>query len=379
MKVRDHVKLLPTFVIVVAVPLVASLARYDFGWDRTLAQTNAQSRPPANADTTTRAVTAAQAYLAALDPSLRARAVLPLTSDLRSRWSNLPTGVAMQVDHGRQGRPFPRNGLKFGDLSGAQQAAALTLVGSTLSRAGYQKMLDIVQSDQVLEDASAPARPAGVAVRFGRAEYYIAILGTPSATNSWMLQFGGHHLALNVTMTGSNQVLTPTHTGAQPTTFVIDRRTVRPLGGELDRGLALMNALTPAQQKGAALNAKFADMVLGPGQDGKVLAPEGVRAASFDARQQQLLLDLVSEWVGIINDAEATTRMADVKANLSQTYFAWSGPVTREGGAYFRIQGPTVHIEYSPQATRGDDGLPNHIHTIYRDPSNDYGMKASAR
>jgi hypothetical protein len=194
-----------------------------------------------------------------------------------------------------------------------------------------------------------------------------------------MLQFGGHHLGLNVTVMGSRHVMTPTHTGAQPTTYMFDRRTVRPLGGELDKGLAVMNALTPAQQREAMLDAKFADMVLGPGDDGKVLQPEGVRAAGFDARQQQLLLDLVSEWVGIVNDADAASRMADAKANLSRTFFAWSGPVTREGGAYFRVQGPTVHIEYAPQPGRGDDGLPSHIHTIYRDPSNDYGMKPSAR
>jgi Protein of unknown function (DUF3500) len=37
--------------------------------------------------------------------------------------------------------------------------------------------------------------------------------------------------------------------------------------------------------------------------------------------------------------------------------------------AYFRIQGPTLVIEYAPQKTV------DHIHTIYRDPTNDYGAK----
>jgi hypothetical protein len=36
--------------------------------------------------------------------------------------------------------------------------------------------------------------------------------------------------------------------------------------------------------------------------------------------------------------------------------------------AYYRIQGPTVIIEYAPQ-----QGDVDHIHTIYRDPTNDYG------
>ena len=35
---------------------------------------------------------------------------------------------------------------------------------------------------------------------FGKDLYYISILGTPSEKNPWMLQFGGHHLALNITI-----------------------------------------------------------------------------------------------------------------------------------------------------------------------------------
>ena len=67
-------------------------------------------------------------------------------------------------------------------------------------------------------------------------------------------------------------------------------------------------------------------------------------------------------------------RAADggVKANLPQTYFAWSGPTTNGSAAYFRIQGPTLVIEYAPQ------GGVDHIHTIYRDPTNDYGAKLRA-
>ena len=45
--------------------------------------------------------------------------------------------------------------------------------------------------------------------------------------------------------------------------------------------------------------------------------------------------------------------MAEIKANLADTWFAWSGPTTtrrgRSGTSYYRIQGPTVVIEYAPQ------------------------------
>jgi hypothetical protein len=37
------------------------------------------------------------------------------------------------------------------------------------------------------------------------------------------------------------------------------------------------------------------------------------------------------------------------------------------------VQGPTIVIEYAPQ------GGVDHIHTIYRDPTNDYGAKLARR
>jgi hypothetical protein len=61
--------------------------------------------------------------------------------------------------------------------------------------------------------------------------------------------------------------------------------------------------------------------------------------------------------------------MAEIKNNLADTYFAWHGPTTNGSAAYFRVQGPTLVIEYAPQ------GGTDHIHTIIRDPTNDYGVK----
>jgi hypothetical protein len=65
--------------------------------------------------------------------------------------------------------------------------------------------------------------------------------------------------------------------------------------------------------------------------------------------------------------------MEEMRKNIGETYFAWSGPTEKGSAAYFRIQGPTVIIEYAPQRLGGD--ATRHIHTIYRDPTNDYGVK----
>ena len=64
-----------------------------------------------------------------------------------------------------------------------------------------------------------------------------------------------------------------------------------------------------------------------------------------------------------------------MKKDLDQAWFAWSGPTDVEAGsnltAYYRVQGPHLVIEYAPQG--GDPAM--HIHTMYRDPTNDYGAK----
>jgi hypothetical protein len=64
---------------------------------------------------------------------------------------------------------------------------------------------------------------------------------------------------------------------------------------------------------------------------------------------------------------------SDLKKNVAETWFAWSGPTEKGSAAYFRVQGPTVIIEYAPQ--RMGSEATKHIHTIYRDPTNEYGAK----
>ena len=188
-----------------------------------------------------------------------------------------------------------------------------------------------------------------------------------------MLQFGGHHLALNITIAGSRGVLTPTLTGAQPALFKLNGKTVRPVGPESDKALALLQSLDPLQKKQAVLSYEVADLVLGPGQDGKKIAPEGLKASALNAKQKAMLLDVITEWSGILAEPYASARLDQMRADLNDIYFAWSGPTDAQMGtnitAYYRIQGPHLVIEYAPQ----HDEPGNHVHTMYRDPTNDYG------
>jgi Protein of unknown function (DUF3500) len=332
---------------------------------------SSQQRPAPATGATARAVAAAEAFLATLDPAQRAKANVEFNEKTRVIWSNLPVGTTMQVG------ATERNGLRLGEMTPAQEKAALALVATTLSREGYQKAMEVTDADEVLEVRSAPTRKPGAPIRFGRAFYYVSILGKPSPTDRWMLQYGGHHLAINVVFAGSENVLTPTHTGAQPATYAVDGRTVRPLGDEMDKGVALINALTAEQQKQAILAGEVRNLVLGPGADGKMIAPEGVRASTFTPAQRTMLLELAREWVGILGDEASAAKMKEIQSGIGDTYFAWAGPTAVGKGAYFRIQGPAVFIEYAPQG-QGDNNV-DHIHTIYRDPTNDYADRMSKR
>jgi hypothetical protein len=313
---------------------------------------------------TSRMVSAANAFLSTLDGPQR-KSVLFAYDDQkqRVRWSNLPV------------RAVPRAGVAMKDLTTAQRSAALALVAAALSRRGFEKVQQIMNADQVLKISS------GNNPMFGTDLYYISILGTPSEKDPWMLQFGGHHLALNITVAGEHGVLTPTLTGAQPALYTVDGKAIRPLGQESDKAIALLNALDESQRKQAILSFRLADLVLGPGQDGKTIQPEGLKASGMNEPQRAMLIDLMSEWANIIHESSAAARMAELKTGINETWFAWSGPTTVVPGhnitAYYRIQGPNVVIEYAPQTLGGDPSL--HVHTMYRDPTNDYGRKFTSK
>jgi hypothetical protein len=329
--------------------------------------TFAQPRP-ATARSTGDVADAGKKFLATLDEAQRGKVMFDFKNEgQRKRWSNLPSGI------------FRREGLRMGDLTQPQRDAAMAVLAAALSPQGYEKVQRIVEADEVLKTSEGGGGgpggrggPGGGLI-FGRDNYYVAFLGQPSATEPWMIQFGGHHLGLNITLVGEQGTLAPSHTGAQPAHYQIEGKTVRPLGREVDRAFDLMQSLDDAQRKQAILGFQMHDLVLGPGRDGQTIQPEGVKGSDLTDKQRDMLLDLASEWTGIMNDAAATAKMEEMKKNIADTWFAWSGPTEKGSATYFRIQGPTVIIEYAPQRMGGDPT--NHIHTIYRDPTNDYGAK----
>jgi hypothetical protein len=315
---------------------------------------------PARAAQTEQMVAAANAFFATLDPAEQSKLMFAFDDAAqRVRWSNLPVTMA------------ERRGLRMGDLKQTQRDAVMKLLATALSKMGYEKVTGIIEGDEVLRKQSGNGSPP-----FGRDNFYVSFMGKPSLKDPWMIQFGGHHLALNITVAGEHDVLTPSLIAVQPAKYTLDGKTIRPLGRETDAALELVKSLDDSQRKKAILGFQMRDLVLGPGHDGETIQPEGIKASELTESQRTSLLALISEWSGIIHESAATAKLDEIRSHLDDTWFAWSGPL-EAAKAYFRVQGPTVIIEFAPQRLGGDVTM--HLHTMYRDPTNDYGRKFTGK
>ncbi|SHN34550.1 DUF3500 domain-containing protein [Cryptosporangium aurantiacum] len=305
-------------------------------------------------------LTATNAFLATLSTAQKTSVQGERTAANLAQWSNLPDQL------------FKRAGLRMDALSAAQQAAALKVLRAALSDEGYTQVTGITTADGVLKDSG------GMDLDFGADHYWIRILGTPSASGKWTVQYGGHHLAVNVTMAGSEMTLAPTLWGAQPASYTKSGATTEPLSGETTKAFAVVGALDATQLKSAVLTTSITEIVLGAGQDGKTLATTGVKASTFTDAQKTLLLALIDEWLTPLNDEQAAAKVAEAKANIDQTTFSWYGKTTIGNPIYYRVQGPTFTIEFAHQQGQGANaGGVTHIHSIYREPDNDYGAELS--
>ena len=310
---------------------------------------------------TLKAVSAAEAFIGTLTAAQQ-KAVMFAFSDavVRVRWSNLPEG------------PANRAGLRWGELNATQRTALVNLLGTVLSADGVKMAMEQMEADDVVKANDTGTRP--MSVNFGSDYYFVSFLGVPSATSPWMLQFGGHHLAINATVVGPNITLAPSLTGGQPLKYTKDGKAVYIVEEEVKQSMLMLQSLDATQRSKVVISSQITDLVLGPGKDGNTLQPEGLPASAMTAAQKTNFLALIKARLSALNDDDLAVKMTEIQNNLDKTYFAWFGPTTSGGTAYYRVTGPTVLIEYAPQTDRGGGGdITNHAHNMYRDPTNDYG------
>ena len=309
------------------------------------------------------ALEAANALLAELSTGQADAIVLPIDSPLRGNWSNLPSGVTR----------FERNGLRLGDLTPGQLERAFEFLAAALSPHGYETATRIVGADAILK-----AFPRAARAGWSDGNYWLAFFGQPTSSGHWGWQFGGHHLAINGSFAdGRANGLSPTFVGVEPASFEYAGDRATPFADELAAGHAVMQALPEALRTEASITSRPRSVEAGAGQDGFIPEVLGSAVAGWPDKARALLLETIGHWVLLQPRENAEARMAALKAGLDDLHFAWNGPheAGDAGYVYYRIQGPALIIEFSTEDGIAVDGP--HFHTIYRDPTNEYGMGAA--
>ena len=316
------------------------------------------------------AATQAQAFLKTLSPLQRRVAVRGYNKFAAIRWSNLPVALA------------PRVGVRLGDLAPAQSTAVDALLASALSQCGLDLLTGIRAADAVL----MPLDNRGIG--WNPANYYVALIGEPSADKPWILKVDGHHIAYNITFNAAQVSATPLFDGIEPVRFTSGGREQSPLAVQADAMRALAGAVSSAEQ--ARLDGEFRDVTRGSTPDGDTNFPisypggsagRGVPYDRLSAIQKGLVRDAMRAWVDLPNAAISGVLMADYlqDAALAETFVGVSGaPDLASPGAYVRIDGPRVWIEFIVQPAASDaKGI--HYHTIWRDKLADYGGAFAGR
>lgn len=317
------------------------------------------------AETITNTTAAVEAFLATLSDEQVEAATYDYDDETKTTsWSNFPVTFV------------ERAGLNVADLTEEQQVAALQVMEALLSDDAYETVSSIIGGDQyLLENSSSTEASLG--------QYYIAVFGDASDTSAYEVQFGGHHLGINATLDGTADAITfaPTHLGVQPADYTTaDGTDVQPFDGIYTDAFAFYDSLT-AEQQTTLTSGEVTSCA--PGSTCDYPTGTGLTGADLTDEQRELLLDLIANWSGMADAESAATTRAEIEATLDDTVIAWSGETTYDmtqgDGINFSISGPNVYVSF--QAQQGSAGADvegvttsgwGHVHTIYRDPTDDY-------
>lgn len=311
------------------------------------------------------ATAAANAFLATLSTSQQTTARIDFSVASARRWSNLPAALSA------------RNGISWGSLTTTQQTAARTLITTALSTAGNTLHVGMQAADDYLA-------ANGGGSSYGNGQFYIVILGTPSASSFWMLQLTGHHLTFNLAFNGTYKSPTPLFLGVEPKgAFTQGGVSYDPMLAQRTAMAGLGTALLayPATK----LTGTYADLLFGANGSGGIdntcprayasVTERGALYTTLSAADQTLVQAVITAYVNTQANEYANELLGNYLSatSLASTYVAYagSGTVTTNGN-YFRIDGPRVWIEFSVQ--RGiifNSDI--HFHTIWRDKVGDYG------
>jgi len=308
---------------------------------------------------------AAEAFLAALAPEQRTKTTFTVDDPEWRKWMN---------QHFYQGQ-----GVGFFEMTPEQREAAFGLMRASLSARGLRVTRDIMRLNHTLGEMNNDNL-----VEYGEWLYRMTVMGEPSSSEPWGWQVDGHHLIINYFVLGDQVVMTPHFYGSEPVIAESGKyEGVAVMQEEQSLGLRMLHALGGELLDDAIIEvSKTGNNTLGEAfHDNFVLDYAGASVSRFSTEQKDLLLDLVRQFVGNMDDGHAEIKMVEVEAHLDETWFAWIGGTGPDDVFYYRVHSPVILVEFDHQLPVGLRGhypervpIQEHVHAVVRTPNgNDYG------
>jgi len=305
-------------------------------------------------------VAAATKVISVLDSNQKNRTLFPFDTDERYNFYYFP------VDN--------RKGIAMDELNSVQKQAVIELLKASLSDETVQKVNAIMAHEVILKalenrNADDHFRDPG--------KYYLTIFGIPSNKTIWGWRFDGHHVCLNFSAREKKLVAgTPGFLGANPA--IVQQgpdKGKEILKDEKEMGFALLNSFSADALKKVIINKTApGEIITRNNRKAMIENPEGIRYSEMTTGQQDLFLKLINLYIHRFTKLFADDMLKQIqKAGLENLRFAWAGFTEPGIGKphYYRIQGPTILIEYDNTQNNA-----NHVHTVVRDLEHDFGGDA---
>ena len=297
-------------------------------------------------------VQTANNFLNSLSSKQKEQTVYRFTADERYNWHYFPKS---------------RKGISLNELNTQQKKAAYDLLKLCVSESGYKRISEIIQLENVLnvvEGGNGSYRDDG--------KYYFTVFGTPGNHTTWGWRLEGHHLSLNFSSKDNKLVAgTPGFMGANPAVVQSGpKKGLQPLEEETKAGFALLHSLSKEQlDKAVISNRAPGDIITFVNRKAMIENPQGIYYTDLNKQQQVQLMSLVEVYIRRYTKLFADDMLKELKAaGPDKLQFAWAGSQQPGSNHYYRIQGPTIIIEFDNSQNNA-----NHIHSVLRDLKNDFG------
>ena len=317
--------------------------------------TSCQAQTAVN-NTNENMTTAAVKFLQSLSASQKQKAQFAFDEEERYNWHYVPK---------------ERKGIPIKELNTTQYKTAMELLRTALSDTGFKKTTAVIKLEAVLREVEG--RPENDDYR-DPGKYYFSIFGKPATDKIWGWRLEGHHISFNF-YSENNQLVsgTPGFIGSNPAVVLSGpEKGLEILKDETELGFNLLHSLNADQKKKAVISTKApGEIITASDRKAMIENPQGILYSGLNSQQQKLFMQLLSLYIHRYKAAFASKMMKEVEdAGMSNLRFAWAGDEQRGLGHphYYRIQGPTLIIEYDNTQNNA-----NHVHTVVRDLKNDFG------